>query len=237
MGWREGGRREEGESSTSHMDGLFHKTKENKQANRFNCLRCLSLFIWIPCQQCTFICIVLFQMFASFACPLYFPSFSFDVPFDFPFKIVFRRTAPTTSTTGSNVKPPPPKEGEDSHHHSRKSPVPSLTLWCPILNDAVFRCGLQIVVTAVAPSVVCLLRVAVVGGHHKLVKRVAKTAATVLALFPAPSAVLGLLGAKRRGRVAGPRRPWRSKEHLWHAFDWFHDRRALLVVVFSFTCA
>ena len=47
--------------------------------------------------------------------------------------------------------------------------------------------------------------VATTAAHHKLVKRVVRTAATVLALNPAPSAVLGRLGAQRRGCVHGPR--------------------------------
>ena len=35
-----------------------------------------------------------------------------------------------------------------------------------------------------------------------------------------PSAVLGLSGTKRGGRASEPRRSWRGKEPLWHAFEW-----------------
>ena len=58
--------------------------------------------------------------------------------------------------------------------------------------------------------------VGTVAFHHKLVKRVAETAATVLSLFPAPSAVLGLWAQKRTGRVHGPRKRWRGVEPLLH---------------------
>ena len=45
-----------------------------------------------------------------------------------------------------------------------------------------------------------------------------------MALHPAPSAVLGLLGAARKGRVHGPRRLWRGAEPLQHAFPSYEDR-------------
>ena len=54
--------------------------------------------------------------------------------------------------------------------------------------------------------------------------RVAKTAATVVALFPAPNEVLGLLGATRKGGVHGPRRPRRGVELLRHTFELYEDR-------------
>ena len=66
--------------------------------------------------------------------------------------------------------------------------------------------------------------VATVAVHRKLVVRVAKTAATVLALYPAPSEVLGLLGATRKGGFHGPRRPRRGVEPLRHTFELHEDR-------------
>ena len=61
--------------------------------------------------------------------------------------------------------------------------------------------------------------VATLAVWNKLVKRVPKTLATVLALFPAQSAVLRLLDASRPGRVPKLNRLWRGSGPFWHAFQ------------------
>ena len=60
--------------------------------------------------------------------------------------------------------------------------------------------------------------------QNKLVKRVARAAATVLALVQGAEHSVAAAGRYTEKACTWPKRPWRGNELLWHAFEWFGDR-------------